>query len=375
MTGRVLVTASTLSHIRNFHLPYLERFHALGYQVDVACAAPAGELPAYVSEVLGLPFEKKLTAPGNFKAAGLLRRRFRTVDYDLVVTHTALAAFFTRLALPRSGKRPRVVNMVHGYFFDPAAGGLKNKLLLNAERLTASRADLVLTMNAADLAIARQYRLAEQVRSIPGVGVDFSRLDPGLAQDRSALRAAEGIPRDAFVFLYPAEFSARKNQALLIHALTRLPERAALVLPGQGALLSECSALAQKLGVSHRVFFPGQVADMGRWYALADAAVTASHSEGLPFNVMEAMYAGLPIAATAVKGHTDLLVPEETGLLFPDGDVDACAGAMDRLLNDAGLRTRLGQAAHPAALPYALDQVLPLVMDQYLSLVKTPAMV
>lgn len=364
MTGRVLVTASTLSHIQSFHLPYLRRFRELGWEVNVACGALTGDIPE-ADRVIPLPFHKKFTAPGNFKATYLLMEEFARTHYDLVITHTALAAFFTRRALPRGPARPRVVNMVHGYLFT-GQGGLKDKLLLKAEKMTAPVTDLLLTMNAEDLETARRLRLGARVEAVPGVGVDFSRLEGSLGEDRATLRRILDIPQDAFVFLYAAEFSKRKNQAHLIRALAQLPENALLALPGQGTLLEECRALAKDLGLERRVLFPGQVSEMGPWYALADAAVSASYSEGLPFNIMEAMYAALPIAATAVKGHTDLLEPSKAGLLFPVDDLPGCVKAMAKLMAEPRLRRRLGQAAHKAALPYALDQVLPQVMERYL---------
>lgn len=373
MAQRVLFTASTASHIRAFHLPYLRRFRELGWEVVVACGALTGDIPE-ADRVIPLPFRKRMTAPGNFKATYLLMEEFSRTRYDLVITHTALAAFFTRRALPRGPERPRVVNMVHGYLFT-GRGGLKDKLLLQAEKMTAPVTDLLLTMNAQDLETAQRLGLGDRVEAVPGVGVDFSGLDRSLTGEKAALRQILDIPQDAFVFLYAAEFSPRKNQALLIRALAQLPEKAVLALPGQGALEGECQALADKLGLRGRVLFPGYVADIGPWYALADAAVSASRSEGLPFNIMEAMYAGLPIAATAVKGHTDLLLtPKKAGLLFPPGDHAACAGAMARLMKDPRLCRRLGRAAHQAALPYALDRVLPQVMDRYLSLVPAPAL-
>lgn len=369
MTGRVLVTASTLSHIRNFHLPYLRRFQELGYEVHVACGGADGhaldEIP-YAQKLIPLPFQKKITALKNFRAVSLLRRQMKETPYDLIVTHTSLAAFFTRLALPRFKRRGRVVNMVHGYLFNPQRPGLKDRLLMWAEKLTASRTDLVLTMNQADYDYAKAHRLGKEVAFVPGVGVDFSKLESSLREDKATLRQILDIPQDAFVFLYAAEFSKRKNQALLIRALDQLPEKAILALPGQGALLEECQALAKSLGLESRVLFPGQVDEMGPWYALSDAAMSASYSEGLPFNIMEAMYAALPIAATAVKGHTDLLTPGKSGLLFPPDDIAACAKAMAKLLHDPKLCRRLGGAAHKAVLPYALENVLPQVMGWYL---------
>ncbi len=374
MTRRVLFTASTASHIRNFHLPYLRRFRELGWEVTVACGGPVGDLPE-ADRVLPLPFRKKITAPANLRATALLRRELGATRYDLVTTHTALAAFFTRLALPRSGPRPTVVNMVHGYLFDLQDPGFRDRLLLGAEKLTAGRTDLVLAMNQTDLETAQALSLAPRVAYIPGVGVDFRRLDPALAAGRAAERRRLGVGEGEFLLLYPAEFSRRKDQPTLLRALARLPEGVTLALAGSGTELARCQALARELGVERRVRFLGQVAEMGPWFAAADAAVSSSRSEGMPFNIMEAMYAALPVVATARKGHTDLLTDGQSGLLFPVGDDAACARAVERLLREPELAPRLGEAAHRAVLDYALDRVLPQVMDAYLSAVPAPALV
>lgn len=388
MNPRVLFTASTPSHIRNFHLPYLRRFQELGFAVDVACGAPVGEI-LYADQVIPLPLQKKITALDNWKAVGILKKRFRQIPYSLVITHTSLAAFFTRLALPRGSSRPAVVNMVHGYLFDLQNPSVKDRLLFFAERLTANRTDLALTMNAQDFEVALRFRLGDRVKSVPGVGVDFTSLDDAFSVSSPSLSCHSptlssrpsrhaptsslflschlSVPENAFCLLYAAEFSPRKNQAFLIRSLVKLPDHVHLLLPGQGALLEDCKKLAYDLGLSQRVHFPGQVGNIAPWYAMADAAVSSSRSEGLPFNIMEAMYAGLPIVASNVKGHTDLLTDGQTGLLYSLGSPDGFVDAVLHLLADPDQAQRMGQAAHQAVLPYSLPQVLPQVMEAYLS--------
>ncbi|USF27884.1 hypothetical protein N510_002841 [Firmicutes bacterium ASF500] len=81
---------------------------------------------------------------------------------------------------------------------------------------------------------------------------------------------------------------------------------------------------------------------------------------------MEAMYCGLPAAASAVKGHVDLICHGETGLLYPYGDVEACAAVIQPLIDDAGLRNRLSAAARKNVENRALSHVLPKVMELYL---------
>lgn len=356
---KVLYTASTYSHIRNFHRPYLNWFRGEGWEVHVAAGGAASGVPE-ADECLSLPFAKRMTAPSNFRCARLLGHRMEEEGYDLVVTHTALAAFFTRLPLLRRRERPRVVNMVHGYLFDEGTPFVKRNILLNAERLTAPCTDLLLTMNQSDQEIARRYRLGGRLANIPGVGVAYGRIDDTPPEAGAALRREWKIPPEAFLLIYPAEFSKRKNQALLLRGLAALPKQVWLLLPGEGACLEECRALARELGVADRVRFPGQVSNIPAWLRAADCAVSASHSEGLPFNIMEAMRAGLPIVATDVKGHSDLL-EGGAGLLYPDGDGAAFVTAVNRLLADGAERERLGRAAYAASGRYALEAVLPQV--------------
>ena len=98
--------------------------------------------------------------------------------------------------------------------------------------------------------------------------------------------------------------------------------------------------------------------------------------DGLLFDT-EAMYARLPVVASRVKGHTDLIAEGRTGLLYPYGDIAAFQAQLRRLLDEPALRPALGEAAHEAVLPYGLERVLPQVMEKYGSLLpvgKTPAL-
>ncbi len=361
--SKVLFTASTYSHIAQFHLPYLRHFQERGWTVHAACGGTPEPL-AWADEVIHLPLKKSMGAPENFQAAALLRRRIAAEGYDFISTHTSLAAFFTRLAVKGLRRRPAVANMVHGYLYDEQTPALRRAVLEAAERLTAPQTDLLLTMTQWDYREAERHRLGREVVHIPGIGVDFSRLD-GERENPQALRAAHGIPEDAFVLVYAAEFSKRKSQSVLIRAMARLPETAVLVLAGDGALRDECMALARELEVADRVVFPGRIQDMASWYALADASVSSSRSEGLPFNVMEAMYMGLPVAASRVKGHVDLLVEGETGLLFPYGDWESCADQVERLMVSPELRQKLAENARASVEQYSLERVRPVVLAQY----------
>ena len=356
----LLMTASTYSHIKSFHLPYLRRFADLGFRVTVGCAGE-GPLPDGV-ELLPLPFEKRITSLGNLRARDIIARELEMKKHDLVIAHTSLASFFTRLALPKK-KHPPCVNVVHGYLFDDESSLPRRLALTKAEELVAGRTDLTLTMNRWDYDFARKKNLSRRVNKIHGMGVDFTRFDAPWEDLRGRFCSRE----DQFVFVCPAELSGRKSQEVLIRALARVPERAVLVLAGGGARQRELEDLAASMGLSDRVFFPGFVEDMNSLLRSSDALAAASRIEGLPFGVMEAMYCSLPVIASDVKGHRDLIDDRRTGLLYPYGDVRSCADAMAELMRSPRLRTELGSAARRTVRRYGLDMVFENVMTKYLS--------
>lgn len=366
MRQKLLMTASTWQHIMVFHLSYVREFQKRGWEVHLAAKGVPKSLPD-VEKTIPLPFVKKLYDPRNFLSLIRLRKEIAREQYSMVITHTSLASFFTRMAVKRMKNRPVVVNVVHGYLFDDDSSFFKRQLLLGAERLTAPETDLLLTMNKWDNQEAKRYHLSPCIDEIPGMGVDFTKLDGAACEDGLQLRKRLGIPEDAFVLLYPAEFSRRKSQYLLIKAMRELPEDIFLVLCGSGETVEKIKRLARHWKLEKRILFPGYVENMPVWYRAADAAVTVSRSEGLPFNVMEAMHCNLPVIASAVKGHSDLIEHGETGLLYAYGEVNSLCRQIHRLRSDASLRRRLGEKAGQASMRYSSDLVVPLVMEKYLS--------
>ena len=356
---KVLYAASTAGHLRSFHLPWLDALKEQGWTVH--CAA-AGEFSwPSVDAYFDLPFTKSMFSPKNLAVTRQLAKLLRRERYDLVCIHTSLAAFFLRLAVALAGKgETRVVNVVHGYLFDDDTPFVKRTLLLGAEKLTARLTDTVAVMNRQDWALANRQRLSRGgVVMLPGIGLDVSRFTPADEGQRRAARARFGLPENAFVLAYAAEFSARKHQETLIRAMTRLPEDVFLLLPGRGDEWENIRALAAQLGVAERVILPGFLTDVEASCHAADLAVSSSRSEGLPFHLMECMSCGLPGVVTRVKGNEDL-IDDDTGRTFPFDDDAALARAVLQLRADEALRRRMGENARRRVLErYTLAQVAP----------------
>jgi glycosyltransferase EpsD len=259
MSSKILYVASTAGHLKSFHLPYLSALSQMGWTVHIAGKGAGEGLPG-AERGFDIPFEKSMFSPKNLAAVGQLVRLLRRERYQAISVHTALAAFFLRLAVMLSGCRRElvVINTVHGYLFDGNTPWPKRTILLAAEKMTAGATDLLLTMNRQDTQIAGCHRLCRgEVLQIKGMGVDFGRFTPATAEQRRQARERFQLPQDAFVLVYAAEFSKRKNQGALLRALAVLPEQVWLLLAGGGGTLAECQRLAQELQVTDRVVFAG----------------------------------------------------------------------------------------------------------------------
>jgi glycosyltransferase involved in cell wall biosynthesis len=136
-----------------------------------------------------------------------------------------------------------------------------------------------------------------------------------------------------------------------------IPARGVIV--GAGPLRAQLQKQAEALGLSpSTVEFRGSIADMASVYADADICVLTSDYEGTPNVLLEAMASGLPVVATKVGGVPEILRPGENGFMVEPGDEDGLYAALDRLINDAQLRMRMGQKARAfVEANHALDRL------------------
>lgn len=115
-----------------------------------------------------------------------------------------------------------------------------------------------------------------------------------------------------------------------------------LKIVGAGPLLDKMRALATSLGLDKAVEFTGFVDDVHQARCSMDIFLLPSISEGFPLSIMEAMAAGLPVAASRVGGIPEIVRHGETGLLFPAKNPDAIAEAVIKMLTDFESSCRMG---------------------------------
>ncbi len=153
--------------------------------------------------------------------------------------------------------------------------------------------------------------------------------------------------------------SRQKGFDILIRAMADVRSRARLVLIGEGPEEGTLRDLAARVGVSERVAFTGFLANP--YPALAGASVFAlpSRYEGFPNALVEAMSLGVPcVASRCPTGPEEIVTDGVDGILVPVEDPRALAAAVNRLLDDAALRDRLGRAARERARAYDAPEVV-----------------
>ena len=171
-----------------------------------------------------------------------------------------------------------------------------------------------------------------------------------------------GLTPQDFVMVCAAEFSNRKNQVFLVRALPKLRENGIpchLILAGDGERLEEIRALSLQLSVEQYVHLPGYTRDLAPYFYLSDVSVSASRIEGLPFQIMEAMACGLPVIASRIKGHEDLVESNVNGFLFDFDDQNGFCDAVRQIYQDRDIRKHMGEIGKEKIERYRLEKVLP----------------
>jgi glycosyltransferase involved in cell wall biosynthesis len=175
---------------------------------------------------------------------------------------------------------------------------------------------------------------------------------------RSQVRQAWNLPPDAVVYLYAGKCIAEKCPEDFLRAVAaaaRLQPRVWGLVVGDGPLRTQMQATAEQQGWPLRFIGFLNQTEMPRAYQASDALVLPSVSETWGLVVNEAMASGLPaFVSDRVGCAPDLVLPEQTGHIFPCGNVDALADLMRRYADTPARLVTLGEHARRHIQHYSL---------------------
>lgn len=182
-------------------------------------------------------------------------------------------------------------------------------------------------------------------------GIDLAKFDPS-KEDGAAVRAELGLDHKLVVGVTgamtgPPELGGPgKGQHLLIRAAALLRERfpnLTVLLVGDGPSRPQVEEVVREFGMKDRVVFAGMRFDVSRMLSAMDIyALPSIHGEFFPNSIIEAMSMELPWIGSDIAGLHELSAGGEAGWVTPPGDVEALAGNLAKLADDAELRRKRG---------------------------------
>ena len=264
---------------------------------------------------------------------------------------------------------PRIIFTCHGWAFNEDRPGYQRFALKVLHWLT-----VLLTHQT----IAVSHITKEQL-PWPGTKSKFTVIHNGRQRpdflDRSSARSAltelqpelEQYQNDSWSGTI-SELHPVKQHDVAVKTIARLVADGFAVrhlIISDGEERDQLQQLIAKQGLTHHVFLLGRIEDAARYLKGLDIFIFPSRSEGLPYAVIEAAMAGLPILASNVGGIPEIVTDNRSALLHQSGDHTTLATHFQNLLNDKPLRYRLEQAAIDAGSRFDVTEMLDRTIDCY----------
>lgn len=305
--------------------------------------------------------------PGiDLAVAKRIKQINREKNVQLLHAHQYTPFFYASFSRGLVRRRPRLMFTEHGRHYPDIRKTkrvLANKLLLrSSDQVTAVgkfvKQALVNNEGIAGKRIEVIYN---------GIDTDKFKLDSDGSM-RAAARASLRIDPKRLVVLQVARFHSVKDHETAVRAFhvavqamkqsdaTEQPPL--LLLAGDGDHKEKMESLVQTLGIADCVQFLGVRSDIPSLMAAADMFILSSLSEGVSVTLLEAMGAGIPIAATDVGGNSEVVAEGESGLLSPRQDYESLGRNIATILQDAEMRKRMGTAGRERLLATFTEQAM-----------------
>lgn len=272
------------------------------------------------------------------------------------------------LAVLRAGRQADVIHA--NWAITGLVSGLAGKLLRKPAVTTLRGADvaeleksvfnrsifrLILCFNAKLIAVSLPMQQALH-RLFPKQAQRIVHIPNGV--DEILLRLPVASPEGGRLRLVSiGSLIPRKDNATIIRALERVSDAITLTVIGDGPEREMLEKQVREIALSDRVRFAGACPPdrISEILEKQDVLVLASHAEGRPNVVIEAMAAGRAVVASRLPGVQELIDHQHNGLLFDTGNVEDIANLIEGLAGNASRVTELGQAARQTIIDHGLS--------------------
>lgn len=301
--------------------------------------------------------------PADFQIVRAVRRYIRQFGpFEIVHGHSSKGGAIARLAALGTGAK--AFYTLHGLIMmDPLLPRWKWLMYLGIELALASWTRRVIAVSPEEQRAAVRLGFGKsRVVMVPN-GVGAMRLAP-----REEARRAMRVADDAIVIGFVGRLVEQKAPEILIRAFAMTANahpRARLALVGSGPLEETMRHLAEARGIADKIIWLGE-RDAREVLAGFDLFALSSRKEGLPYVVLEAMAAGLPVIATSSAGSEILVIPGVNGAVVPPDDANVFARALIELVSDPAKMARCAEGSRQRVARFSIDAMVEGTLEAYL---------
>jgi glycosyltransferase involved in cell wall biosynthesis len=291
-------------------------------------------------------FGRRVSLGGDLKAFISLVNDIRHFKPHVIHTHTAKAGFLGRIASIVSLQSSIRVHTFHGHLLNGYFGSFKQSLVVIAEKFLAFFTHQLLAVGDK----VRQDLLNAGI----GTKDKFGLMPPGLAigvlPDRQDSRNTLKLPANSLQCAFIGRVTQIKRPDRFLDVVSEIKKRGVILdffIAGDGELLEMCRERIKREDLPVTIL--SWQSDIERVLSSADMVVLTSDNEGTPLSLIQAGMAGLPVVTTNVGSVPEVVLDGVTGIVT-GLDVQEIANALEKLVNDKVLSTKLGAAAQEFTL-------------------------
>ena len=280
-----------------------------------------------------------------------------------------IAGFLLKISAPR--RRMLIIFTVHGWGFCEERVIFMKFFLYALAVFSSLFHDRTIVLSAHDKRAGKKFIAPRKLSLIP-LGIRQINFLP----QRAALKELEQITKQTFpdtlwIAGTIAELTKNKGLEYLIDAAQRIDQhtpnsKLRVIIMGDGEERERLSKKVNAMGLENKVFFAGFVPDGARFIRAFDVFVLPSLKEGLPYVILEAKAAGVPVIASAVGGIPDLVSPEEDDFLVPPKDSEMLAQSLLAFFSEKKAKElRPAQERYTKATPSLFRAMIQATLELY----------
>lgn len=280
---------------------------------------------------------RNISAPNDIKAWLHIRRLIRKIHPDIIHCHSSKAGIIGRFAAV-GNHVPKVFYTPHAYSFQAWEFSDFQKKLFTFIEKTCSRLLTTCTFNVSlgerDIALSNDLDKPDKFKVIYN-GIPDIALPPR----EKALRilSLSKLPQNSIIVGSTVRLSQQKDPLTFVRIAKQVVRRNPLVhfvCIGDGDLQHDVAEYVESNGLKDNVHLLGYRDDAERIVTAFDVYLLTSLYEGLPYSLIEALRAGVPIVATDVIGSNEVVKPGVNGYLFEVQDVEEGARQVERVISE-----------------------------------------